>query len=79
MRGKSNWNSKNPPEALKDHRDARFILWRIASEVTNQVQALTQMEYYDDLDDNYLTYKDYDEFCQRFDAQKLDDQEHEPA
>ncbi len=63
--------AKDPPEILKDHRDARFILWRTASEVADQVQSITQMEYRDDMDGNYYTYKDYDVFCDKYKAEQL--------
>lgn len=63
--------AKTPPEVLKNHRDARFILWRTASEVADQVKALTQMEYYDDLEGNYYTYKDYSAFCKKFKSQNF--------
>lgn len=58
--------AKNPPDVLKDHRDARFILWRVASEVADQVQSLTQMEFYRELGENYLNYQDYKTFSERF-------------
>ncbi len=63
--------AKNPPEVMKDHMTARFILWRIASEVADQVKSLTQMEYHNDLEGNYYTYKDYDTFCKNFEARDL--------